>query len=97
MEIYSEYCQRYTLTTTQIWRMPSSVAVEADHHWGAATMQSVIFILKALFILCISTQLFTPGYTPEYMHIKQNGRHIKPYKMPIFKHVTYAYGTFSKR
>ena len=37
------------------------VAVEADHHWRAATMQSLIFIIKALFTLCISTQLFTPG------------------------------------
>ena len=61
MEIYAEYCQRYTLTTTQIWRMHWSVAVEADHHWRAATMQSLIFIIKALFTLCISTQLFTPG------------------------------------
>ena len=25
------------------------------------------------------------------------GRHIKSYKMPIFQHVIYAFGTFSKR
>ena len=61
MEIYAEYCQRYTLTTTKIWRMHWSVAVEADHHWRAATMQSLIFIIKVLFTLYISTQLFTPG------------------------------------
>ena len=38
-----------------------SVAVEADHHWLAATMQSLIFMIKALFTLCISTQLLTSG------------------------------------
>ena len=29
MEIYAEYCQRYMLTRTQIWRMHWSVAVGA--------------------------------------------------------------------
>ena len=50
-----------TLTTTQIWRMPWSVAMEADHNWQAAAMQSLIFIIEALFTLCISTQLLTTG------------------------------------
>ena len=54
MEIYSEYCQRYTLTTTQIWRMHWSVAVEADHHWRAATMQSLIVCSNGIFCLIIS-------------------------------------------
>ena len=41
--------------------MPWSVAVEGDHHWRAATMQSLIFMIKALFTLRISTQVLGPG------------------------------------
>ena len=45
VEIYVKFCQQYTLTTTQTWRMPWGVEVEADHRWRAATMQSLIFMV----------------------------------------------------